>query len=484
MNRIIKKIIFNKIFVYLGSRYVTYAAQFLVSIFIAARLGPYYLGIYGFVSLILNYIGQFNFGIPHSLNVLLVHNKESKINCDQYIGNALSIYTVISIILIIAYSITKIFNISLNGKYPIDDYLLVIVFTAVLTYFNFIMITVLRFRNKVNQLSIVQSLNVILQLIVVFVFEKEELVYALLLCLFLSCAISVWITIRAKVLPSLKALRPIGKIMHILLLKGFYLFLYNSCFYFILISIRTIISSNYSIEEFGLFTFSFTMAQAALLLMDSLMTIVSPKVIDLLSSKDYMQIKIVIERIRVAFISSSHFAIYIAMTLFPLLIMFMPRYENSVTSMNLVALAILMNTNSCGYSTLLISQNKEKKSAHISFISLIINIALALVLTNVIKVKFSFVIFATLLTYLYFSFATVWEGNKLLGIKGLKETVTHFFPFKLFIPYVVALIIGILEIEYLIWVPLVVFTFINYNDLKSLVNMARKLVNNPNIADV
>ena len=75
MNSSIKAIFTNKIIIYLLSRYGTYGLQFLVSLSIAAKLGPYYLGIYGFINLIVSYFGQINFGIPHSLNVLLVHHK-------------------------------------------------------------------------------------------------------------------------------------------------------------------------------------------------------------------------------------------------------------------------------------------------------------------------------------------------------------------------------------------------------------------------
>ena len=484
MAELIKKIAGNKIFVYLGSRYATYALQFVVSIFIASRLGPYYLGIYGFISLILNYLGQLNFGVPHSLNVLLVHNKDDKYRCDQLIGNSLIIYSVVGIVFLVAYGVIEIFEIKLSDKYPIEGYLFFIVITAILTYYNYVMTMVLRFRNKVNQLAIAQSINVVLQLLVVFLFEKEELVLALVICLLASSIFTIILASISKVLPSIRSIVPSKQLIHSLLSKGFYLFLYNSCFFFILLSIRTIISANYSVEDFGLFTFSFTMANAALLLMESLMSIVFPKVIDLLSTKDYTQIKMIIEKIRVAFISSSHFVIYIAMALFPLLIIFMPKYEGSVTSLNLVALAILMNTNSYGYSTLLISQNKEKISAIISVISLILNIALALILTNVIKVGFSYVILATLLTYLYLSFATVWEGNKIMGIRELKESIRNFFPVRLLVPYMIALLISILELEYLIWIPLVVYCTVNFNDLKELLNMARKLANNPNIADV
>ena len=64
-----------------------------------------------------------------------------------------------------------------------------------------------------------------------------------------------------------------------ILKKGLLLFLYNTCFYFIIISVRTIISGNYEVEEFGLFSFSFTLAHAVMLLLESLMFVIFPKMI-------------------------------------------------------------------------------------------------------------------------------------------------------------------------------------------------------------
>ena len=85
---------------------------------------------------------------------------------------------------------------------------------------------------------------------------------------------------------------------------------------------------------------------------------------------------------------------------------------------------------------------------------------------------------------LHLSFATVGEGNKIMGIREFKESLRNFFPVRLLVPYMIALLISILELEYLIWIPLVVYCTVNFNDLKELLNMARKLANNPNIADV
>lgn len=480
----IRKLFTNKIFIYLATRYGTYAIQFVLSMVIAAKLGPYYLGIYGFVNLIISYFAQINFGIPHSLNVLLVHHKNDEKLNGNYIGNALWLYGILSFVVIILYIVVRLFNIKLNDNYPIDGYLLLITAISILTYINSILTTVLRVKNKVNQLSVVQSLNVLLNFGVVFVLSGESLIFALLITNLLACILTVGIIVRSKVLPQISDVSLNKGLQKEIINKGFYLFLYNSCFYLIFISIRTIISGNYSVEEFGAFTFSFTIANAVMLLLESLITIIFPKIIDLLSSDNHEQIERTLDNMRMGYVSSSHFLIYLAMMFFPLLVLLMPKYNNVLTSMNLISLAVLMNTNSTGYSDLLIAHNQEKKNASISFMALVVNIVLGLLLALVFKVEFSFVIIATLITYLFFSFMCVKEGRSLLGEDNLRITLGKFFPVRLLIPYLCALVISVLQLEYLIWIPFACYILLNWRDIVTMKDMILKIVNNPNIADI
>ena len=474
----------NKIFIYLGARYGTYALQFIVSIAIATRLGPYYLGIYGFINLILSYFTHLNFGVPHSLNVLIIHNKNDYKKSGNYIANSLWLYFLVSMLVLILFLIVKYFNIQLNKDYTIDKYLFLIALIAILTYINSILSTVLRVRNKVVRLSVVQSLNVLINLIVVSLFNGELLVTALVLCNLLSNVIVLLICVCSNILPDFRETDLSLKVQKEILHKGFYLFMYNSCFYFITISIRTIVCGNYCVEDFGAFTFSFTIANAVMLLLDSLLTIIFPKIIDLLSSNNLVLIEHTLNNIRIGYISSSHLMIYTAMIFFPIILLLAPQYENSLTTMNLISLAVLMNTNSCGYSSLLIAQNKEKTSAVISLLALLSNIILGVILASVLKVNFSYIILATLLTYLFFSFMCVWKGKALLGMSSFEYALKNFFPIRLLIPYLCALIISCFRIEFLIWTPLTVYIIFNWHDLRIIKKMAIKIVNNSNIADI
>ena len=468
----------------MASRYVSYGVQFFVSLIIAAKMGPYFLGIYGFITLILNYCAVISFGIPASLNVLLVHHKAQENTCGNYIGNALLFYTIQSLLLFVLYLVLVISDIEIDNNYPIKEYYLLIAIIASLNYFNSIFINVLRIKNKVNQLSVVQSLNVLLNVIVVCIVKGENLIIALLLCNLISGIASVIVTKLCDALPPLKKILIKITFLKEILGKGMYLFFCNSCFAFILISIRSLISANYKVEEFGAFTFSFSIANSVILLLEALMTIIFPKLVDLLSSNDNKIVENTLEKLRGTYISSAHLLIYVAMLFFPILLNFMPKYSNALTSMNLIALAVLMNTNSSGYSTLLISKNKERTSAVLSMTALIINIIFGYTLISFFYVDFSYVILATLFTYVYFSFMVVVKGKECLCKSNMISTFKSFFPIRLFIPYLVALIISCLQYENFIWLPLVLYMILNKRDIFMMFNTAKKLIINPDIINI
>ena len=478
-------IISNKILIYLSSRYITYALQFVVSLVIADKLGPYYLGVYGMVQLILSYFDQVNFGIPHSLNVFLVHNKKNHKLQNNLIYNYLVMFTYISFFIVILSAILFITDKIRIGQYAIEGYTLPICLTAILTYYNTTLTTVIRFRNKVGVLSIIGTLPVLANLCVMFLWSGAQLVNALVYSNLVSSIIILCIFYYTNAFPIFNTAKFSTTLQKSIIHKGIYLFLYNSCFYFILISIRTIISSNYSIEEFGFFTFSFTIANAVMLLLNSLNTIIFPKTIDILSNGTNDERIAALAKLRIGYVTSSHLLIYVALIAFPILLLIFPDYKPALQAMNMIALAVLMNANSYGYTTFLIAQNKEKLSSVISLIALLTSIVLGLILVKVFNVQYSYVILSVLVAYMMFSYLATYYASKLLiSSYNSKKAIKDFFPIRLLIPYVTALLISILNFEIFIWIPLVVFLLLNYKDLYFLISLAKKLIVNPNLIDV
>ena len=227
----VSSIIKNKIFIYLATRYLTYGLQFVLSLIVAVRLGPYYLGVYGVVTLILSYFSQINFGIPHSLNVYLVHNKTESELKSQYSLNSYVLYTYLSIIIIVGASILWSLGYTQWGNYDLSNYYLMIVLISILSYYNTLITTIIRFNNQVNTLSLIGSIPVISNLLVVFVFRDEALVVALTAANLVSCIVTIGIGYKKGAIPTIRRLYFNLNIQKNLLHKGIYLFLYNSCFH-------------------------------------------------------------------------------------------------------------------------------------------------------------------------------------------------------------------------------------------------------------
>jgi Membrane protein involved in the export of O-antigen and teichoic acid len=469
----------NKVVIYLASRYITYFIQFITSFIIAAKLGPYYMGIWGFVLLLLNYFQQFHFGIANSFNVLYVLHRNNKNECDNYIGNSLMLLSYLSVFVIFFYVYYQLFGISYFDKYHVDKYIIWVSLIAIMQYFVLFFLNLFRVKNQLNRVTFCQSVVVLLNFVCIFFFRGEELIRWLVAGYVIGNLLCIIMAFTSGTLPKFSEITLSKQYQHTILKKGLYLFLYNSCFYFIIISIRTVISRNYSVEEFGLFTFSYTLANALMLVLDALMFIVFPKVIGKLSSDNSDEVYNTIDTLRMTYITSAHMLIYCAIPCFPLVIYFMPQYSGALMSLNLISLTILIHTNSCGYLELLISRNKEKIAAALSSIALVLNIMFALMAVNFFKIQFSYVILATLLTYFLFTVSAMYFGRKLIGENKIANFLSQYFPLRLFVPYMCSLGLAFMGIEEWMLLPLALFVLLNFSVFRRIIDTIKTLLIRP-----
>lgn len=334
----LKKIVMNKVMFYLVSRYFTYFIQFVTSLVIAIKLGPYYMGIWGFILLLINYFQQFHFGIANSLNIFLIHHKDNKRECDDYIANSLLLVGGMSFFALIFAVYYYLVDIPYFEKYHIRGYMIWICLVAVLQYFNMVFINILRVKNKLLQVSFNQSIIVFLNFACVFFLTGEALIYCLVAGYLIGNLLCILCAALSHIIPSFREVSITRAYLADILKKGVYLFLYNSCFYFIIISIRTIVSYYYPIDEFGLFTFSFTLAHAILLLLEAFAFVIFPKVIHKLSSNNMQEVNDMLTKLRRIYISSAHLLVYMALCCFPLFIYYVPKYAGAWQVFNLISL--------------------------------------------------------------------------------------------------------------------------------------------------
>src|SRR5690606_31787316 len=123
--------------------------------------------------------------------------------------------------------------------------------------------------------------------------------------------------------------------------RGMFLFLYNTSFYLIMISSRTIISDYYDVSQFGLFTFSFTLANSILLLFESLQFLIFPKLINKLTNISPDSCMDFISTLRIPYITITHLLIHFGIMVFPIFITFFPNYIESTNIFRLIALTII-----------------------------------------------------------------------------------------------------------------------------------------------
>jgi O-antigen/teichoic acid export membrane protein len=159
----------NKVIVFIATRYFSYFLQFLNSLIIAFTLGPYYLGIWGFLNLILQYLAFGNFGIENALNVALATGDiVDEKNQSALVSNSLIATFFSSLFLMITGLLIYLFNFHLFEKFLFSQYMIFIIVIACLNYFNLLFVNLFRTYSHFTPISIFQLIIQLFQLPICF----------------------------------------------------------------------------------------------------------------------------------------------------------------------------------------------------------------------------------------------------------------------------------------------------------------------------
>ena len=484
IGNLLKKGIKNPAIIYLISRYGTYIIQFINSLFIAVYLGPYYLGIWGFINLVIGYIGQLNLGISHSVNVIISIQKQEEDYVRKIIGNGISMVLCLSIVFVMFFMLNKIGILQIGNNYNFSNYIFPIAIISVLTHINALFSNIFRVYGKIHAIAINQSLYPIIVLFVIPFFREERLLWAMLITNSIAFVISfVLFLVQTPV-----KIKPLfeWEVFKFIQVKGWHLFIYNTSFYLILLTTKSFISSNYTVSEFGYFTFSYSLANVVLLLLNSISFLIFPKMLNRFATSSNEQITKILTSLRSAYISLSHLLIHFVIMVFPLFLLFFPDYSESSSVFKVTALTIVLYTNSFGYQGVLMAKGKEKLIGHIAIGALILNIILSAILVHFVNVSFNFVILSTLITYLIYVTVIGKFGMSILKMSSnFLSTIKNVYPWRMMIPFIISLLFVFLETpEWFFMVPFVLYLFLNWKEIFGLKIMFLKVVNNPNFINI
>lgn len=482
---LIVNLVKNKVFLYVGTRYMTYGIQFLTSLLLAFNLGPERFGIWNFILLFINTFNIIDFGISNSINVLLVQDRDNKEKVNSHIVSALIITLFISIAVLAFFLFIFCFDISLINKYEVTNYLPFVAIIVILVYYNKLFSSIFRTRNKLLEVSIYQSSVPVLLLIAVL-FASNNGIFYFIIAYFIGNFLSLLIFILRSDI-SLKGYHITKYNILQITNKGFWLFLYNSSFYLIFYISSLCVSINYIVEDYGKFNFSYTLSHAVVLLIDAFGFIIFPKMIYKLNSKDPITSKNTIDYIRTNYITFVHLLIYLAFPLFYLLSHLAPQYSDVTRSLCFSSMALLPYADCFGINTYLIAQNQERRLSIISIISLLFGIISLLFAIYIIEIQYDFVYIVILLSYCIYTFLCSKEALKKMEMDmGIFSLFKFAFPLRCSIVFLISFLIVIFFHDNILFlsIPLFLYLIINYKDVMLVIKSMVNIFNSPNIVDI
>lgn len=474
----------NKIFHFVVTRYFVYIIQFINSLLIAKILGPYYLGIWGFINLVIQYFGQFNMGIPHALNAMIAVRKNDVDYVTKVFNNTVFLTAILGGLILIVYFLFTSTNWVIGRQYNFGAYALAVCMIAILNNFISIFSNLFRVFGHFREISFSQAIFPVLVFLALFLVKEEQLIPTLVGCNIVAFIISIFIFTLAS--PIRLSFRFDKGILAIIQKRAISLFLYNTSFYLILISTRSFISNKYSVEEFGLFTFSFTIANAILLLFDSISFLLFPKLLNqLANSGDSNSLK-VLNKIRNPYIFITNLIVHLSIFLYPFFLYFLPNYYGTEVCFSIIALTLALYSNSFGFNAILIAKHKEKKIAKIAIFSLAINLLGAFVATMWFNTPFSFVFLSTTFSYTLFLFLIVETGLSLVGGKiNLKDLFRYAMPLNIALPIIMSFSLLIFHGNVVLYMlPLLFFIFLNWKSFFTVASTFKSIVKNENILNI
>lgn len=483
INKIVS-ILKNKNILYLLTRYLTYGIQFLVSIYIAVALGPYYFGIWGFVLLLINYFGILDLGFANAVNLLIIKNKSNQQLVERYFSTGLILVTCLNVLVAVFFLYNYFLPLEIFKKYHIIDEAWLIGLIAVNINYNNLLMHLYRINNQLSQISFYQSVVPSLMLIAVLFFQGESLLKNLILCYVLGNICSSIYFILGKSFPNLQF--PLKNDFNDIFKRGFFLFLYNVSFYLIILSLRSFISAFYTVEEFGLFAFAFTLGNSLLLVLQAISFLIYPKVVAILNQLKDDEVLESLKKLRRIYLTFTYLMLFIGLFVISIGIDFVPKYVNSFKLIGLCSLTIVLYSNSFGFGTYLISKGHEKINAIISISCLILNIALSYIFILLLELSFELVIFATMIAYFVYTYLTVFFTKKKISsnTNNFINNIKDVFGMNILVPYMLCLFFILLDLDYLIFLPLCFFIILSMKDLKYLFLKMKSISKNDKFLEI
>jgi O-antigen/teichoic acid export membrane protein len=358
-------------------RYLTYGFLTVRGFVLAYFLGPYFLGIYGYLMLYQQYLSYSNFGINYSVNSELAilgrnQNEERK----KIVNSAFSGIFFIALILLLISALIYFFQIDLFPFHESYKYIFILTILTVLTHFQQVFVNVFRIDKKLKAIIIGELVLSVSLLIVAVFFKGIELVNAIF---YIWGVLLFFVVIYYRIVYNEKIIFDITRIKFLLKL-GFPLLVYAFSYYLMSLMVRTLIGAFYPIEVMGYFSFANNITTAIMLGLDTITWIIFPSMIaklaDIqLSKKDLCNYLVTFtNRLTVLVLC----LVFVSIIGLPILFIILPQYKSIEYSLSILLINQIIFNSGFVFVSLCIARKMHKQMAFFSLISVAISGALSL----------------------------------------------------------------------------------------------------------
>ena len=369
----LKKIISNGKVVFILSKYATYAIYFIISLVIANKLGLFYFGIYGFLKLIIQYFTYSNLGVNYSSLVIMSEDANKDITKNSSILTSSIIITFFSLTFfyLIFVAICNLYDIEFYNRFNIGQYVFYIFFIVLIKQINQLYINIYRVYDRLKIINWAYNIPCIGEFIILSTGNGKRLLDNIMWAMVFSNGIVFIIfLVDAKFSISnnidIKATKKLVR-------RGIMLLLYNISFYFIVLVAKSHISSEFQIEDFAQYSFSYNISDAVMLLNSSVSFFIYPNLINKLSSSNSTDNSLLLMReMQQYYMIAASLVIIIALIASHFLQLIVPDYVKSEYILQILLLSQLLVANSFIMTTFLVQQKKELKLIILGVLTIIV----------------------------------------------------------------------------------------------------------------
>lgn len=481
-----KKIFKNKVLIFILSRYFSYFLQFVNSLVIAYALGPYYLGVWGFISLVLQYLAFGNFGIDIALNVnLSTSDFNDKEKQSEISSNALAATAITCSFFILLTSVFLFIDTGIFEKYMFTQFIFYLTLIACLNFFNILFLNIFRAHSLFTPISIFQTIVQLAQLPMFLFFEDTQLIHSLLIMMLLAHGISI--VVFVKNLPFKIKFKVDPLVIKNLYKRGISLLIYALTFYLLLLSTRSMVSYFYPVETMGLFTFACNIASALIVGLSSLEFVLFPKMLNRLSADEITDKAIqTFTEVRYIYMATAFLVVVIGLICYPVLLHYFNAYASTVEVFSYLVLCQVIISSGFGYSTLIISKGKEMFLVLHGLIALAINLSGTLGAYYFFGINYPVMSLLLIFTFIYYDIQVIRKGRELLKMKSsIFIILNDLLPLRSVIP-VILILCAIVTGSYQLFYPLslVAFIALNFKAYHVIKKYASLLFNEPAVVNI